>query len=149
MISYDDLEVGSILTAGTYEVTKEEIIQFARKWDPRPQHIDQDEAVNSHFGSLIACSAHLFAIYSLLAFEAGQKYGYGENVIAGLGQDQKIVNPARPGDILTLRNELLEKRASESNPDQGIVRSREILSNQRAEPILTVVAASLWSRSPR
>ena len=63
---FEDAEVGDRRTAGPYLVTKSEIIQFAKQYDPVPRHIDEEAAARSVFGGLTATGAHTFAIYVLL-----------------------------------------------------------------------------------
>ena len=60
---FEDVEIGRISKAGTYPVSKEEIIQFAKQYDPVPRRIDEEAAARSIFGGLTACSAHTFSIF--------------------------------------------------------------------------------------
>ena len=131
---FEDFHVGQTTTVGDYRVTKEEIIEFARKWDPQPFHVDEEAARESVFGGLIACGCHLVSISILLENETGTK----PNLVAGLGWDKlRFLRPVMPGDRLSLTTECLETRESKSRTDQGIVRNLVTLTNQRGEPVLS------------
>jgi acyl dehydratase len=60
---FEDMEVGDRCTAGPYLITKSEIIQFAKQYDPVPRHIDEEVAARTIFGGLTACSAHTFSVF--------------------------------------------------------------------------------------
>jgi acyl dehydratase len=131
---FEDFHLGEDTTVGNYLVTTDEIIEFARKWDPQPFHVDEEAAKQSIFGGLIACGCHLVSISILLENESLTK----PNIIAGLGWDHlRFPNPVRPGDKLSLTVVCLEKRELKSRAEQGIVRNLVTLTNQRGEPVLT------------
>lgn len=131
---FDDFEVSKKTTVGEYLVTKEEIIEFASKWDPQPFHVDEDAALRSPFKGLIACSAHIISIAIKLMDSKEVK----TNVVAGLGWNEvRFPNPVRPGDRLSATVECLTKRESQSKPDRGIVRTQISLYNQRGELVVT------------
>ena len=130
---FEDVEIGTISKAGTYPVSKEEIIQFAKQYDPVPRHIDEEAAARSIFGGLTACSAHTFAIFILLTTRLQPRL----HVLAGLSWDElRLPHPVRPGDELDLETTVLEMRESKSKPDRGIVNTRVLLRNQRRETVL-------------
>lgn len=131
---YEDLELHQIRRSKEYLLSAEDIIEFAKKWDPQPFHVDPELAKNSKFGGLVASSAHLNAITAKLENERRPKRAW----VTVLSSDKtRFINPARPGDILILENEVLSKRESNSNPDVGIVHFAVRLLNQRKEPVLT------------
>jgi len=105
---FEDVEVGKKRTKSvTYQVNKEEIIEFARHWDPRSFHIDEVAAVSSVFGGLVACSAHIFSILSWFATHGQRRTAS----IAVLGFDKlRMHHPVRPGDTLSCCFACLEKR---------------------------------------
>jgi len=140
---FEDAEVGTTCKAGPYLVAKEEIIQFAKQYDPIPRHIDEEAAVRSIFGGLTACSAHTFSIFILLTTRLQPRL----HVRAGMGWDElRLPNPVRPGDELDLEMAVMEKRESKSKPDQGIVRNQIRLSNQKGELVLQCIANVLVAR---
>jgi len=147
IVYFEEIEVGRQRTKSpTYEVKKEEIIEFARRWDPRPFHVDEVAAASSVFGGLVACSAHIFSILSWFASRAEGRTAS----LAALGFDEvHIRHPVRPGDRLSCRITCLEKRESVSHHDRGIVRSRASLSNQHGEVVLSTVVTTLVAKRSR
>lgn len=132
-----DLPVGWSASSGPYLLTREEMVEFARRWDPRPFHIDEEAAGRSHFGGLVACGVHLMAIRSRLVHERRDPIA----LVAGLGSESlELPHPGRPGDELVLTSTCLEARRSRSRPDRGIVRLRDVLCNQRGEPVLELIS---------
>ena len=113
---FEDFEVGDSRKAGPYLVSKAEIIQFARQYDPRPFHVDEEAAARSVFGGLTASAAHAFAIYIFLT----NKVQPPHRALAGLGYDDlRQPNPVRPGDELDLKSTVLEKRESKVETRYG------------------------------
>jgi acyl dehydratase len=127
----DDLAVGDVArSARTFEVAREEVVEFARRWDPQPFHLDDEAGRQSIFGGIIACAAHVFAIQSLLACSVEPRWA----LLAGLGNDGfDLLAPVRPGDRLALVRRVTGLRASRSKPDRGIVEVEMDLVNQRGE----------------
>ena len=141
---FDEAEIGQPRTAGPYLVSSEEIIEFAKKYDPQPFHMDEEAAARSVFAGLTASGAHTFAILiSLLS----RTQPYSLRSIAGLGWDElRLPVPVRPGDELNLEVVILEKRESRSNPDRGIVRNQMHLRNQQRETVLQCINTVLVAR---
>lgn len=134
MRHFEDFRPGEETTVGDYLVTEDELIDFAKKWDPQPFHVDKEAAGESVFGGLIACGCHVVSISILLQNEVGTR----PNIIAGLGWDQlRFPKPVRPGDRLSLTVVCLEKRELRSRSEQGIVRNLVTVTNQQGEPVLT------------
>jgi acyl dehydratase len=142
---FEDLEVGDTRKAGPYFVSKDEIIQFAKQFDPRPFHIDEEAAGRSVFGGLSASAGHTFAIFIFLT----GKYQPPFRALAGLGYDElRLPNAVRPGDNLYLESTTLEKRESKSRPDRGIVRGQSLLRNEKGDTVLQCVSSVLVERRP-
>ena len=142
---FEDAEVGTSCLAGPYLVTRSEIIQFAKQYDPVPRHIDEEAAARSIFGGLTACSAHTFSIFILLTTRLQPRL----HVLAGMGWDEmRLPNAVRPDDELNLETSVLEKRESKSKSDRGIVRTRVLLRNQRRETVLECTSNILVARRP-
>jgi len=143
LLYFEDREIGDASTAGPYLVTKGEIIQFAKQYDPQPRHIDEEAAAHSIFGGLAASSAHTFSIFILLTTKLQPRL----RVLAGLGWDElKLPNAVRPGDELDLETITLEKRESKSKPDRGIVRNRVLLRNQKRDTVLECISTIFVAR---
>ena len=142
---FEEAEIGTSCTAGPYLVTKSEIIQFAKQYDPVPRHIDEEAAARSVFGGLTASSAHTLSIFILLTTRLQPRL----HVLAGMGWDElRLPNAVRPGDGLDLKTTVLEMRESKSKSDRGIVRSRVLLRNQRHETVLECIGNILVARRP-
>jgi acyl dehydratase len=142
---FEDLEVGDTRKAGPYFVSKDEIIQFAKQFDPRPFHIDEEAAARSVFGGLSAPAGYTFAIFIFLTL----RYQPPFRALAGLGYDEvRLPNAVRPGDNLYLESTTLEKRESKSKPDRGIVRSQTFLRNQKGDTVLQCVGSAFVERRP-
>lgn len=135
--NYDQMAVGESLEFGSYHVTREEIISFAEKWDPQPFHLCEDAAKKSVFGGLSACTAHIFAIQNILAHDHPKPL----NVVAGLGMENfNLLLPVRPGDVLSYRATVLDKRVSSSKPDRGIIWLKSCLINQDGDSVIEQTA---------
>jgi acyl dehydratase len=133
-ICYEDFEVGSVLTFGPRLVTREEIIEFASEFDPQPMHLDDDAANKSILKGLSGsgwgtCAIMMRMIYDGFLHEASSLGAPGVDEV-------KWVRPVRPGDELTIRITILEKRDSGSRPQVGIVRFSLEMLNARNEPVM-------------
>jgi acyl dehydratase len=139
--------VGDKHAAATHEVTAQEIIAFAKQWDPQPWHIDEPAAKNSFFGGLTACSAHIFSIFCITS----QRWQSGvvQQAIAGLGFDEmRMLRPVYAGDTLRCVSTIHETRASQSKPDRGIVVFETQLINQDDVVVFSIKASSMMARDP-
>lgn len=133
VLCFDDVDVGHLMTAGPYQVTKDEIVDFASRFDPRPFHVDQAAAEASIFKGLIAASCHTFAIAQALGCQCRPELA----VQAALGIDEmRLPAPARVGDQLWFASTLVEKRPSRSRPGEGVARYHTLLRNQQGEVVL-------------
>ena len=141
---FEDLAVGdAAASAETFEVLRDEIVAFARRWDPQPFHLDEAAARESIFGGLTASAAHVFAIQCRLALSVEPPFA----VLAGLGNDGfELLLPARPGDRLRLTRRILGKRESKTKPDRGIVQIEHELANQRGELVFRAVGRVMLAR---
>lgn len=115
---YEDITVGDQRKFGEFQITKDEITEFARKYDPQPFHLDEEAAKESMFGELVASGWQTAAICMRLTVENITDVA----TLGGLGVDNlRWHEPLRPGDTLRVRTEVLEKRASEGRDDRGYV----------------------------
>lgn len=142
---FDDLVLGEEHAAGTYEVTRDAIVDFATEWDPQPFHVDEEAAKASLFGGLTACSAHIFAIFCITS----QRWQSGvvQMAVAGLGFDEmRMHRPVFAGDTLSCFSIVHALRDSGSRPECGIVTYRTELRNQSGETVFSVLATSMMAR---
>ena len=144
---FEDIEVGIKRSKSvTYKVNKEEIIEFARHWDPRSFHIDEAAAVSSVFGGLVACSAHIFSILSWFGTHGNRRTAS----MAALGFDElHMLHPVRPNDTLFCSFTCLEKRESRSKHDRGIVRTFASLTNQQSIEVFSAIVTAMVAKRPR
>ena len=141
---FEDIVVGSSQSFGRYEVTREEVIAFASKYDPQPFHLDDDAAAVTHFGRLSASGWHTCAMTMAMLVEnlkANRQAGLGSPGIDQL----RWLKPVYPGDTLRCESEVLEKRRSRSRPEMGLFKSRLSVFNQDDAPVLQMVSNGLIS----
>ena len=132
---FEDYQVGMITTSDAYAVSKKEIVDFAKKWDPQPFHVDETAARNSIFKGITASASHTFSIAGILTHRLKIKPA----VLAALGfKDLGFPKPVRPGDNLTFSRECMDLRASRSRPDAGIVSFQDMLINQDKQAVATM-----------
>ncbi len=137
----DDLKPGDKFASPSFTLSEQELIEFARKYDPQPFHSDAEAAASSHFGGLVASGFQTAALVWTLTLRTNV---FKKCSIAGLGIDGlRWLKPVRAGDTLTCRFEVLETRISFSKPGQGIAVLRYDLFNQRDEIVLTMRMAEL------
>ena len=140
---FDDLTQGDRFKSATYEVTEEQIISFAREFDPQPFHLDAAVADQTMFKGLIASGWHTAAITMRLFV---QTLNFSEGAI-GLGVDElRWPNAVRPGDGLQVETEIVDLRVSRSRPSHGVVRLRNVTVNQHGEIVQTMSASALVLR---
>ena len=144
---FEDVEVGSTATFGSYAVTREEVIAFAEKFDPQPFHLSDEAAAKTHFGRLAASGWHTAAMTMAMLVEYGKEHRQ-----AGLGSpgidELRWVKPVYPGDTLRCETEILEKRVSALRPEMGIVKSRMTVFNQDDVVVMTFLSNVLMATRP-
>lgn len=142
----EDFKPGDTFEFGRHTFTREEIVAFARQYDPQPFHVDEEAARRSIYGGLIASGWQTVGVTFRLAVEGliGRVASMGSP-----GVDEiRWLRPVRPGDTITARAEVLEVRPSASKPDRGVIRIRYEALNQRGETVLTMVGLGLFARRP-
>lgn len=144
---YEDLVVGTKASFGRYEVTRDEVIAFASKYDPQPFHLSDEAAAQTYFGRLSASGWHTAAMAMRMAVD-----NMKDQRSASLGSpgidELRWLKPVYPGDTLRCETELLDKRVSKSRPDMGITKGRTTVFNQHDEPVMTFVANGLIRTRP-
>lgn len=141
---WEDFRPGEQEEIGTHTFTEEEIVAFARSFDPQPFHTDRNAAKNSLFGGLVASGWHTCAVGMRLMVDnyVGRSASLGS---PGLENIRWLV-PVRPGDTITYRRLLLESRPSRSRPEAGLVRTRWEAVNQHGETVMTMEGWGLFRR---
>ncbi|MGP0061688.1 MAG: MaoC family dehydratase [Beijerinckiaceae bacterium] len=132
---FEDVVVGEAPLFGDYEVTKEEIFEFATQFDPQPFHLDEEAAKKTLLGGLSASGWHTAAISMRLLYDSFLVHAAS---MGAPGVDElKWLKPVRPGDRLSLRANVLEKKESQSRPDLGIIQAQSDVINQNGEVVMT------------
>ena len=142
---FEDIEVGESREFGSYEMTREEILDFGRRYDPQPFHVDEAAAVDGPFGGLVASGWHTSAICMRLMVD--QMISDRAGSLGSPGAEEiRWLKPVRPGDTLSVRCEVLSKRTLESRPDRGLVRLQSTVLNQDGEVAMTMIGLGFFSR---
>ncbi|HVI83396.1 MAG TPA: MaoC family dehydratase [Chthoniobacterales bacterium] len=140
---FEDLKAGDRFKSETYEVSEEQIISFALEFDPQPLHLDVTVTRQTMFRELIASGWHTAAITMRLFVRA---LNFAEGAI-GLGVDElRWPTAVKPNDVLQVETEIVDLRKSRSKPRHGIVRIRNVTTNQRGEVVQTMTASALVLR---
>lgn len=146
---FDDLVIGTIERFGRYEITREEVIEFASRYDPQPFHLSDEAGAASLFGRLAASGWQTAAITMRLVVDHWEATGLNKASLGGIGTDElRWLKPVYPGDILSVQLELLEKTPSRSKPDRGIIRTRWTTLNQHDEPVMMQLSIGMMQRRP-
>jgi len=143
---FDDLRVGQVSEHGPRTVSREEIVGFAREFDPQPFHLDEEAARRSPYGGLIASGWHTAALCQRLVIDGivNESTSLGSPGVDEL----RWLRPVRPGDTLRLRVECVETTPSRSKPDRGLARFRYEVRNQDGQVVMTMVGMALFARRP-
>jgi acyl dehydratase len=147
---FEDLPVGRIDRFGSKRVERDEVLDFARAFDPQPFHLDDDAAAaNPLFGRLAASGWHTAAMAMRMIADHWDDSG-GRAMLGGAGVDElRWLKPVYPGDTIRCQMEVIEARPSESKPDRGIVRARLTVFNQDDAPVMSHISAIMIRRRPR
>jgi acyl dehydratase len=138
---FEDYIAGDVHDFGSVEVTEDEIISFAKRYDPQPIHTDPDVAKQRAFGGIIASGWQTAGLMMRLYVEH-----YLSNVasLASPGIDElRWHKPVRPGDRLSVRVTIAKTAASKSKPDRGVVTSLVEVNNQRAELVMSLTVVNI------
>ena len=147
MMYFEDMDVGATRVFGHYDVTREEVLDFARKYDPQPFHLSDEEAAKTHFGRLAASGWHTCAMTMAVIARA-----VVDDRQAGLGSpgvdELRWLKPVYPGDRLTVTGTIVDKTPSRSKPEIGSVRTETIVTNQDDVPVMRFTSIVLMRRRP-
>lgn len=139
---FEDITVGAKSAFGHYEVTHDEVVGFAQRYDPQAFHLDDAAAAQTHFGRLSASGWHTCAMTMAMVvanMETNQQAGLGS---PGL-DELRWLKPVYPGDTLRCETEVLEKTRSRSRPEMGSFRSRLTVYNQDDVAVMSFISIGL------
>lgn len=132
-IYWDDLAVGAVYEGGRYVMDRDRIKSFAAEFDPRPTHMDDDAAAATLFGGLSASGAQTFAAWARLYWDITPDFATQAGAEL---QKVRFLRPVRPGDVLSLRFEILHKRPVPMRPGYGFVEAKHEVLRQDGRPVL-------------
>jgi acyl dehydratase len=139
MLYFENIEIGKKSSFGHYEVTREEVLEFANKFDPQPFHLDDEAAAQTHFGRISASGWHTGSMAMRMIVEnmkVNQQAGLGSPGIDEL----RWLKPVYPGDTLRIESEVLSKRRSKSRPEMGSFVGRTTVFNQDNVAVMSMVS---------
>ena len=139
---FEDYTVGQRFVFGAWEMMRDDMLAFARSFDPEPFHTDDKAARALGWGGLIASGPHVAAIFRRLAFDA---FPNVEMVISPGWDRIRWRMPVFAGDVLTAHSEVIETRALASRPGEGLVRMHNQIRRQN-DDVVTEITASLFAR---
>lgn len=141
---FEDFTVGDVADSPPRRITREEIIAFAREYDPQPMHLDEEAARASMLGGLAASGWHTCAILMRIMCD------WFVLDLASMGSpgvdEARWLKPLRPDDIVTVRRTVLATRVSSSRPDRGFVSMRYDMTNQNGEAVMTLTTPMMAQR---
>jgi acyl dehydratase len=150
IVYFEDLKVGDKFDFGPLTLSREESIAFAAEFDPQPFHLSDEAAAQTHFGTISASGWHTTALFMKMFVAAMQENpGRQAASLGAMGVDElRWLRPVRPGDTLRGTNEVIEKKASKTRPEMGIVRNKVTIYNQDDKPVLTMIPIAMWRTRP-
>ncbi|MDX6413082.1 MAG: hypothetical protein QOH23_492 [Gaiellaceae bacterium] len=141
---WEDFSVGEVTELGSVDVTEAEVLEFARRYDPQPFHVDREAAADGPFGGLIASGWHTTALFMGM---------FVRTVLldaASLGspgvEEVRWLAPVRPGDRLSGRTTITDSRPSATNPKRGTIFTTNEVRNQDGTVVMTLKARGLFAR---
>jgi len=147
LIYFDDLDLGAKTVFGHYDVTREEVLEFARKYDPQPFHLSDEEAAKTHFGRIAASGWHTCAM--TMAVIARKVVAEKQAGLGAPGVDElRWLKPVYPGDRLTVTGTIVEKTPSRSKPEIGVIRTETVVTNQDDVPVMRFTSIVMMRRRP-
>lgn len=142
----EDFSPGQVFDLGSYKFSREEILEFGRRWDPQPFHVDEAAAAESSFGGLVASGWHTACVFMRLYVDA-LLLDSASMGSPGLEELRWLV-PVRPGDVLHGTAHVLSATPSSTRPGRGTVVMRWELHNQRNELVARMQGRGLFGRRP-
>ena len=138
---FEDFRPGEVIEFGDYLVTEEEIVDFARRYDPQPFHVDSKAAAESIYGGLIASGWMTGSIMMRLLVD---HFIAPASSMGSPGVDEvRWSRPVRPGDRLHVRVTIVDAKRSQSKPDRGIVQVQQEMINQQGDTVMSLRGMSL------
>jgi acyl dehydratase len=144
-LTFEDFKPGHFGTYGPRHVTRDEIVAFARAYDPQPMHLDEAAAEASILKGLSGSGWHMCALMMRMVCD-----GFILNTVAYGSpgcNEMRWLAPFRPGDDLTLDVEVLEARPSQSRPSTGIVTFKNSMRNATGQVLAEMTVVVIIARA--
>ena len=143
---YEDFPVGFAFETALQQLTLDEIVAFAKQWDPQSFHVDETAAKTSTFGGIIASGFHTLTTAFRLTIDTGL---FKECSMGSPGMDEvRWRLPVRPDDSLQVQAKVISARVSGSKPDRGVVTIRYQVLNQNAQEVARYTTMQILRRRP-
>jgi acyl dehydratase len=141
---FEDYRPGAVYEFGAEAVTESAIIEFAERYDPQTFHTDPEAAPDTPIGAFIASGWHTAAL--AMRMLVGHYISSVASIVSPGVDELRWHKPVRPGDVLSMRVEVIEARPSASKPDRGFLRSRFDVLNQHGEVVMSMVGLNLMRK---
>lgn len=143
---FEDFEPGRVIEVGSRTLNEEEILAFAKQFDPQPFHVNPDAAAKSIYGGIIASGWHTCALMMRMMVDGFLSEAAS---MGSPGVDEiRWLRPVRAGDTLTVTSTVLDARSSASKPDRGVVNTMWEAKNQHGETVATVKGMGMFRKRP-
>lgn len=140
---YEDLMEGEEACSGARTISEQELLEFARRYDPQYFHADPHAAGRSVFGGIVASGIFTMAIWRQLDHQIAHDIAW----ICGVAWDEvRFPTAVRAGDTLRARARCISKRVSRNHPERGVVVYEYVLLNQREQVVFTCRSTNLIER---
>ncbi|MBX3550460.1 MAG: MaoC family dehydratase [Xanthobacteraceae bacterium] len=155
---FEDMKVGDVREFGSYAFTAENIIHFAKRYDPQPFHLSEEAGKKSLFGGLCASGWHTGAAcmrkivdFNKAQYEAALARGE-KPVPSGPSpgfKNLKWLKPVYAGDTVTYTSEIVDLRESATRPEWGIMFAKIVGTNQKGERVYEFDSSAFIPRKPK
>lgn len=146
MLTWEDLQPGQRFGTAEHVMTVEEIVAFARQYDPQPFHLDAEAAKTSLFGELVASGWHTAAVSMRLMVQGQMQVAGG--VIGHVVEELRFPRPVRPGDRLRVVQEVVAKSEMPDRPTHGRLTLRSRTYNQDGKTVQHMTSQLVVARRP-
>lgn len=148
-LTFDDLKPGDCFALGNRQLTRDDVIAFASRYDPQPHHLDDaGAAANPLFDRIAASGWHTAVLMNMMVGPFFQ--GTAIRGLAGAGVEQlRWIEPVYAGDTLDVSMKIVAARPSQSNPDRGVITMRIDARNQADRPVASMTLTGIFERRPR
>ncbi len=141
---WEDMHVGESREYGARKVTREEIIEFATEFDPQLFHLDEEAAINSPYGGLIASGWQTAGFFMRMLADnfLANSHSMGSPGVEWL----RWRKPVYVGDTLRVRHQVIDKQPSRNHPNMGRVKNRFQVLNQNDEIVMEMESLGMFLR---